>query len=587
MINRELSKILREIADLKEVVGENRFKVVAYQRAAQNVSNLSEDLAIIYKENGIKGLEQIEGIGKAIAGHIEDYIKTGKVKEWERLRQKVAPAVLKLMNVPGIGPKTALKLADTLEVVSIEGLKKELAKASPKTRAKLAKIGLKEKSIKKILTGISIREKLETRMLYVNAEPIVAKIVEYMGRLPGMVRFDPVGSFRRKRETVGDLDFIAAARDPKQAIEYFVNGPFVEKVLAKGLTKATVIENTTGQQLDLEILPAKKYGSLLQHFTGSKEHNVALRTWGVAHGFSISEHGIKKSKIKNQKSKIITCDNEEKVYKTLGMDFIPPELRENRGEIQAALAHKLPKLITLKDLKGDLQMHSNWSDGQQSIEQMARAAQKLGHRYIAITDHSLGLGIARGLNEKRLTERRREIERVRKKCSITIFEGIEVDIRADGSLDLPEPVLAKLDFVIASIHSGFQQGPEQITKRLLAAIASPAVHGIAHPTGRMIGTRPPYSADWPVVYKAAAKHGKILEIDSHPVRLDLNDAMVKEAKGYGVKFSIDTDAHHSEHLTYLRYGIGIAQRGWLTKADVVNTMDGNELIRFLHRHRAR
>ncbi|MFY9484704.1 MAG: DNA polymerase/3'-5' exonuclease PolX [Patescibacteria group bacterium] len=581
MINRELSKILREIADLKEVVGENRFKVVAYQRAAQNVSNLSEDLATIYKEHGIKGLEQIEGIGKAIAEHIEDYIRRGKVREWERLRKKVAPAVLKLMNVPGIGPKTALKLADTLEVVSIEGLKKELAKASPKTKGKLAAIGFKEKSIEKILTGISIQEKLDTRMMYVNAEPIVARIVDYMGRSPGMVRFDPVGSFRRKRETVGDLDFIAAARDPKQAIDYFVNGPFVDKVLAKGLTKATVIENTTGQQIDLEILPAKKYGSLLQHFTGSKEHNVALRTWGVAHGFSISEHGIKR------RGRLITCETEEKVYKTLGMDYISPELRENRGEIQAALAHKLPKLITLKDLKGDLQMHSNWSDGQQSIEVMARAAQKLGRRYIAITDHSPGLGIAHGLSQQRLNERRREIERLRKKCTITIFEGMEVDIRADGTLDLPDAVLAKLDFVIASIHSGFQQRSEQITKRLLAAIESHVVHGIAHPTGRMIGTRPPYSADWPTVYKAAAKHGKILEIDSHPVRLDLNDAMVKEAKGYGVKFSIDTDAHHREHLEYLRYGIGIAQRGWLTKADVVNTMDGNELIRFLHRHRAR
>ena len=578
MINRELSRILREIADLKEIVGENRFKVVAYQRAAQNVANISEDLEKIYKEGGIKGLDRIEGIGKAIAGHIEDYIKTGKVKEWERLRKKVAPAVLKLMDIPGIGPKTALKLADTLDVVSIEGLKKELAKASPKTRAKLAKIGLKEKSIKKFLTGISIREKLETRMLYVNAEPIVTEILDYMKDCPGIKRFDPVGSFRRKRETVGDLDFIAASRNPKQAIEYFTSGPFVDKVLAKGLTKATVIEKSAGQQLDLEILPAKKYGTLLQHFTGSKEHNVALRTWGVAHGFSISEHGIKR------RGRLITCDSEQKVYKTLGMDYIPPELREDRGEVEAALAHKLPKLIELDDLKGDLQMHSNWSDGQQSIEVMARAAQKLGHRYIAITDHSAGLGIAHGLNEKRLTERRAEIDRVRKKLSIKILEGMEVDIRVDGTLDLPEAVLAKLDFVIASIHSGLQQGPEQITKRLLNAIESHAVHGIAHPTGRMLARRPGYAADWPVVYKAAAKHHKILEIDAHPVRLDLNDTMVKEAKAHGVKFSIDTDAHHSEHLSYLRYGIGIARRGWLTKADVVNTMDVNELTRFLHSH---
>ena len=583
MINQQLVKILREIADLKEVVGENRFKIVAYQRASQNIANVSEDLEAIYKTGGIKALKQIEGVGEAIAAHIEDYIKTGKVKEWEKLRKKVAPAVLKLMDVPGIGPKTALKLADALEVVSVAGLQKALAHAGPKTKAKLAKIGLKEKSIENILTGIEIAAKLETRMPLYLAEPIAEQVKLYMSRCPGLIKFDPVGSFRRAKDTVGDLDFIAAAKNPKTAIDYFVKAPFIDKIIAQGDTKATAIEKSAGQQLDLEILPKEKYGSLLQHFTGSKEHNVALRTWGVAHGFSISEHGIKIQKAKVKGQKLITCETEEKVYKTLGMDWIPPELREDQGEIEAALAHKLPKLIVLNDLKGDLQVHSNWSDGKASIEEMAKVAEKLGHRYIAFTDHSSSLGVAHGLNEQRFAKRAKEITKAQQKVKTKLLNAVEVDIRSDGRLDLPDNFLAKLDFVIASIHSSFRQPKEQITKRLLAAIANPHVDAIAHPTGRMIGTRPGYEADWPAVYQSASKHKTMLEINAHPVRLDLTDLMVKSAKSYGVKFIIDTDAHHPDHLEYLRYGVAIARRGWLTKQDVANTMDFNEFRVILHR----
>ncbi|MBI3495367.1 PHP domain-containing protein, partial [Candidatus Berkelbacteria bacterium] len=463
MINQKLSQLMRDIADLKEVLGENRFKVVAYQKAAQILSSLSDDLEVIYKTKGLAGLKEIDGVGDAIAGHIEEFIKHHNVKEWERLKKKVAPAVLKLMDIPGIGPKTALKLADTLEVISVAGLQKALANVTPKTAVKLAKIGLKEKSINKILQGIDIAAKLDRRMRYVDAETIVREVENYMKRAPGIIKFDVVGSFRRKRETVGDLDFIATAADPGKAVAYFLKGPFVDKVIAHGPTKTTVIE-PNGQQLDLEILPLREYGSLLQHFTGSKEHNVALRTWAVAHGFSISEHGIK------VKGKLKRCSDEACVYQTLGMDWIPPELREDRGEIQAALAKQLPKLIETKDLKGDLQMHSNWSDGHATIYEMAKTAQKLGHEYIAITDHSPAVSVAHGLDAKRLAKQQKEIIGAQKKLNIKILSGCEVDIRADATLDLPDDVLKTLDFVICSIHSAFGQPKEQITKRLLAAL---------------------------------------------------------------------------------------------------------------------
>lgn len=603
MVNQELVKLLQEMAELKEVLGENRFKVVAYQRAAENLNYASEDLADIYRQKGLKGLDEIDGVGEAIAGHIEEYLKTGQVKEWYNLRKKVGPAVLELMDIPGVGPKTAKKLVDILHIKDIDELQSFLEKSinsklQPKIQ-KLESIGLKEKSLENILQGIKVLEGREGRLPLAMASPIVEQITEYMKKAPGLDRFDVVGSYRRQKETVGDIDFIGAIAEksrPKteQIIAYFVNAPYVDKVINQGDTKARVIHKT-GQQIDLEILATEKYGSLLQHFTGSKEHNVALRTWAAEHGFSISEHGIKigqKSKIQssrpagksqNDKVKIKKCPDEKCVYNTLGMQWIPPELRENRGEIEAAIKHELPKLIELKDIKGDLQVHTNWSDGHNTAYEMAKAAQDIGYQYIALTDHSVGLGVAYGLDQKRFADRHKEIVAVQKKLKIKILVGVEVNIRANGQLDLPDEVLKKFDYVLAAVHSSFNQGNEAMTRRLIGAIEHPCVQAIAHPSGRLIGRRPAYEVDWPVVFKAVVKHRKLLEINGLPNRLDLPDNYVLEAKKYGVKLVIGTDSHKIEHLPLMKFGISVARRGWLTKTDVLNTMEVEDLFKWLAR----
>lgn len=571
MINQELVKIFQEMADLKEALGENRFKIIAYQKVAQNLTYVSEDIAAIYKRGGIKELEKIEGVGHAIAGHIEEYIKKGKVTEWSDMRRRVAPAVVALMSIPGIGPKTALKVANNLKIRGIDDLKKELTKNRKKVLKKLAEVGLKEKSLDNILRGIEILGKQEGRLPLFEASLIVDDISDYLKKAPDLEKFDAVGSFRRQKETVGDIDFIGASKNIAAVLDYSVKGPFVDKVLLKGATKASVI-HISGRRVDFEILESKKYGSLLQHLTGSKEHNIVLRTHAVSKGFSVSEHGIK------HKDKLITCETEECVYKTLGMDFIPPELREGRGEVEAALKHKLPTLIEQNDIKGDLQIHTNWSDGHDTVFDMAKAAQNMGYEYVALTDHSIGLGITGGLDEKRFHSRQKEIAKAQNKLKIKIFSGVEVNIKANGQLDLPDNLLKQFDFVLAAVHSSFSQDKATMTQRIIGAIENPYVTAIAHPTGRLIEKRPSYDADWPAIFKAAAWHKKTLEIDAFPERLDLPDYLVKQAKNYGVKFTIGTDSHSIEHLKYMRYGTAIARRGWLTKMDVINTMDLKELL---------
>lgn len=571
--NKEVARILYEIADILELQDESVFRVVAYRNAARSIEFLADDLHDLYRAGGRKALEEIPGVGASIAEKVEELLTTGRLRYYEQLKRKIPPVTLELTRIPNVGPKTARKLYETLRVKSIEEL--EAALDTPRAARYFQK-----KTRERIKTGIELLKRLSGRIILPFAEPVAREFVEALRTCPGVLQVDPVGSLRRMRETVGDVDIVCASTEPSAAIERFVSHPKVSRVLARGDTKATVV-HADGIQIDLEILPREQYGSLLQHFTGSKEHNIALRTWGAEHGFSISEHGIK------VQGRLHTFEREEDVYRFLGMDWIPPELRENRGEIQAALEHRLPVLLEEGDIRGDLQGHSTWSDGHDRIEVLVKAAIERGYEYIAITDHTKGLGVAHGLDEARVAERHEELERIKRRYgdTIQVLEGLEVDIRADGHMDLPDEVLARMDVVVASIHSAFSQPKEQMTRRLLGAIENPHVDIIGHPSGRILGEREEYPVDWERVFRAAAERGVALEINAFPNRLDLRDTMAQAARREGAWLVIDTDFHKAEHLAMMRYGVAVARRAWLGKGDVLNTRPTAELRRWLTRPR--
>jgi DNA polymerase (family 10) len=570
MNNKEIAKVLYDIADILEIQGEISFKIVAYRNAARTIEFLAEDINDIYKAKGLAGLDSLEGVGKGIAERIEELIKTGKLKYLEQLKHRVAAPTILFMHIPGVGPKTAQKLYTKLNAQTIEGLEAQL-------KAGKGDKWFKEKTRDNILRGIEILKRMTGRTLLPIAEPVARHMTKVLEETPGVKQVHAVGSLRRMKETVGDIDFVCASTDPAKAIEAFTSHPDVDKIIAKGKAKATVIHKES-IQLDLEILPEKEYGSLLQHFTGSKEHNVALRTWAQAHGMSISEHGIKRG------GKLYTFSKEEDVYKFLGMDWIPPELREDRGEIEAALKHKLPDLIEVSDIRGDLQGHSVWSDGHDHIETIVQKAIKLGYEYIAFTDHSKGLGVAHGMDERRVKKQWEEIDRVQKKSPKTrILKGMEVDIRANGDLDMPSDILEQLDVVVASVHSAFNQTRDQLTSRIVGAIKHPSVDIIGHPSGRILGTREPYDVDWDEVFRAAARYEVALEINAFPNRLDLSDNLVFQARQLGITFAIDTDFHEVSHLDLMRYGVAVARRGWLTKNNIINTLPLAKLHPWLSR----
>jgi DNA polymerase (family 10) len=473
------------------------------------------------------------------------------------------------MKIPGVGPKMAVKIAKEIKAKDIEDLEKKL-------KSDKASEIFKEKTRHNILRGIEIMRKLTGRMLITDALPIAEKVVEYLKKETGIKKVEFVGSLRRMKETIGDIDIVAATANPQKMIDKFITIPGVINVLAKGPGKAMVIYEPNAH-VDLEIVPEKEYGSLLQHLTGSKEHNVALRGYALTINRSVSEHGLKILKNDKMVSRI-TCADEECVYRNLKMDWIEPELRENRGEIEAAKNHQLPKLVSLKDIRGDLHVHSNWSDGFISISDIARTAEKLGYEYIVISDHTVGLGIAHGLDEKELETRQKEIEITQKAHpKLKILSSVEVNIKASGDLDIADWMLKKLDIVTASIHTSFFQDKVVTTNRLIKAISHPDVDIIGHPSGRIIGQREPYQVDWPKVFTACAKHKTVLEISAFPDRLDLVDYLCLEAKKYRVKFAINTDAHQLHHLDLMRFGISVARRGWLSKEDVINTYSLEEL----------
>lgn len=573
MKNREVAGLLYEMAELLELHAENRFKIIAFSKAARAIESLPEDISSVCRE---RRLQSIPGVGKAIAQKVEEYLKTGQIQAHQELLAKTPPGLVKLLQISGLGPKTVFMLHEKLNITNLE----ELENAAKEHRIRrLPRMGPTRET--NILKAVERYKKRSTRILFSTAEPIVNDILAYLRGMEGLEHITAAGSFRRAKETVGDIDILATASRPEEIVAAFVRMPLVEEVLAQGPTKASVIVQET-IQVDLRIVEHKSFGTVLQYFTGSKEHNVRLRQLALSRGYSLSEYSL----TRQADSRDLFFDREEEVYAALGLPYIPPEMREDRGEIEAALRGTLPRLLEQKDMHGDLHVHSDWSDGRASILEMARAARALGYEYIALCDHSPSIGIAGGLPPEKLEQKIEAIAAANeelKGMSITVLAGTEVDIKANGRLDYPDDLLAKCDVVVASVHMGTQQAERAITGRLISAIENENVDIIGHPTGRIIDQREPYEVDMQAVLKAAARTNTALEINSYPSRLDLNDINAKAAKEMGVKISINSDAHDAEQLLTMKYGVNVARRAWLEKKDVLNALSLKELLSVLKR----
>ncbi|MEW6417462.1 MAG: DNA polymerase/3'-5' exonuclease PolX [Nitrospirota bacterium] len=580
MKNQEIAKIFNDIADVLEIKGENPFRIRAYRRAAQNIEGLTKDVAETTKDE----LLSIPGIGQDLAGKIEEYVKTGRLQFYEDLKKEVPEGLSVLISIPSLGPKTAKLLFEKLNVKDMETLE-QLAREH-----KLSGLpGIKEKTEENILKGIEMLKRGMERQPLGKVLPVANDILKHLKSKAPVKKLSIAGSIRRWKDTIKDIDILATSHDPKAVMNAFVHLPHVKDVLMHGPTKSSVIIHE-GLQVDLRVVEEDSFGAALAYFTGSKTHNIRLREMAMKSGLKINEYGIFREK-DNEK---LGGKEEEDIYRILGLPYISPELREDSGEVEAAMAGKLPKLVELEDIKGDLHVHSKWSDGSHDFDELIDAAKMRGYEYIAITDHSKGLGIARGLSAERLMEEKKEIDAVNKSLKgFRLIAGIEVDIRSDGNMDLPDDVLKKMEIVVASIHSGFRQSKEQITKRLVSAMRNPYVSIIAHPTGRLIGERDPYDVDMNEILKVAKETGTTIEINAYPLRLDLNDVYAKMAKEIGVPIVISTDTHITSQFDYMGYGVSIARRGWLEKKDVLNTLSyGSLILKFnkkrpkIHRHNA-
>ncbi len=567
--NREIAGVLYQMAELLELHDQNRFKIIAYSKAARAIESLKEDIEQVCRE---KRLQAIPGVGKAIAEKIEEYLRTGKIQSHLDLLAITPPGLAELLQISGLGPKTVFMLHEKLDITNLD----ELEKAAKEHRIRrLPRMG--EVREKNIIKSIERYRKRSYRILYSSAEPIVNEILAYLGRMEGLEHATAAGSYRRRRETVGDVDILATAARPEEIVAAFVRMPLVEEVLAKGPTKASVIMNDT-IQVDLRIVEHRSYGTVLQYFTGSKEHNVRMRQLALDRGYSLSEYSLTRL----ADGQDLFFDKEEDVYLALGVEYIPPELREDRGEVEAALNGRLPRLIQQEDIKGDLHVHSSWSDGRASIIELANAARALGYEYIALSDHSPSVGIAGGIGADKMEEKIEAVAAANENLEgIAVLMGVEVDIKADGSLDYPDSLLERMDVVVASVHMAQQQKERAITGRLISAMENENVDIIGHPTGRIINQREPSDMDFQAVLDAAARTGTILEINAHPSRLDLNDLNARAAKEMGVRMSINSDAHDVQQLLNIKYGVNVARRAWLEKKDILNAMDLTDLLRFL------
>ncbi|WP_292492289.1 DNA polymerase/3'-5' exonuclease PolX [Methanoculleus sp. 10] len=569
MTNLEVAAILYEVADLLEIKGV-RFKPQAYRRAAQAIETLPEDIADVARE---ERLDEIPGVGRGIAGKVREIVDTGSLAYLASLRRELPVGVQELTRIEGIGPKKAAVLSRELGIRSVDDLE---------AAAKAGRIrdlpGFGEKTEQNILAGIEMSRTAKKRHLLGYILPVAREIEERLAGLASVRQVSLAGSIRRMKETIGDLDILATSTHPEEVMEVFSTLPGVTRVLARGTTKTSVVL-ATGVQVDLRVVEEGQFGAALQYFTGSKEHNIALRRLAIARNWRLNEYGL----VDLASNRMVAGEDEAGIYRALGLAWIEPELREDRGEIEAARAGTLPDLVGYGSIRGDLHVHTRWSEGAHSVGEMAEAAAALGYEYIAVCDHAETLHIARGLSPERLADQVREIERINREggSSVTVLSGTECNIGMDGRIDLPDSVLADLDVVVASVHSGFRQPEREMTERVVTAMHNDHVDIIGHPTGRILLAREPYRIDLAAVFEAAAALGVLLEINAFPGRLDLSDVNARSAREAGVRFSLGSDAHSRENLRYMELGVATARRGWLTADDIANTRPLAGLRRFL------
>ncbi|MDD5773412.1 MAG: DNA polymerase/3'-5' exonuclease PolX [bacterium] len=567
MKNHEIAVIFEHIADILELKGENIFKISAYRKASRILKDLASDIEEIDKQGKLK---EIAGIGSGMTEKIEEFIKTGKIERYEEIKKEVPDGLVGLLSVPGLGPKGVSKINRELGIKNIDDLKKAISDG------KLRELeGFGEKKEENILRGVEVFESSKGRINLGLAYPLVENILGYLFKIKEIKKAVPAGSLRRMQETIGDIDILVTGSNGPEIIEHFKKYPGVKEVLASGETKGSIrVED--GIQVDLRFVPEESFGSALQYFTGSKNHNIKLRDMAKKAGFKINEYGIFRDDVK------LGGKKEEEIYKVLGLPFIPPEMREDRGEIEIAVKGRMPELLEHKNIRGDFHVHSRYSDGSNSLREIAETGRKMGYEYIAITDHSQSLHIAHGLKPEKLEEQIEEINTINKEITgIKLLKGSEVNIKSDGTLDLQDNLLKKLDIVIASIHSGFKEDEDMLTGRVLDAMDNPYVSIFAHPTGRLIGERDAYHINIEKVIKKAKEKNIALEINAYYTRLDLNDINSRRAKEAGVKLAIGTDAHNTEQLWMMKFGVSVARRGWLEKKDVLNTFNLKDLKNWL------
>ncbi len=572
MTNHDLARALRQLGQLLEVKGDNPFKVRAHYNVAQTLEGFPQDVAVLVREDK---LSEVPGVGEGIAKKLKELVETGKCSALEELKKEYPAGLLDILSLNDVGPKTAKLLYEKLHVTTVAEL--ETACREGKVRG-LPKMG--EKTEKNILASIEGSKKRRERWPLGVALPLARALVAQLEEKLKPEKIAFAGSVRRMKETVKDIDILVVSRKPKEVMDFFASLPDIRQILGKGETKSSALFGEEQLQVDLRVVPRESFGAALQYFTGSKEHNVKLRGLAQKKGLTINEYGV----VREKDDKRIAGEEEEDVYKAVGLPWIPPEIREDRGEIEAAQEGTLPDLVTIADLRGDLHMHTDWTDGHDTLEAMVAKAESLGYEYVSVSDHSKAQAFLRGLDGARLAEQARAIAVLQKKHpKIRILRAVECDILPDGEMDLPDETLEKLDIVVGAVHSRFKDDQETITKRIERALANPHVDILAHPTGRLLGERDPYAVDLERVLQAAKAHGKAIELNAYPSRLDLDDVHCRRAKQLGVPISIDTDSHSTSHLENMPYGVSTARRGWLTKDDVLNCRPLAELLAFTRR----
>mgnify|MGYP001290751475 FL=1 len=570
--NEEVAALLEQIAELLMLKNENPYRIRAYTIAAQNIRDLDADIEEVARQGK---LDEIPGVGKAIAAKIEEYLRTGKLEYYEQLKREVPVQAVDLLEVPGIGPSRAHLLYEKLGITTIQQL---LEAAQNHKLCTLPGFGEKlEQRIAREAARLMQRTK---RLLLGVALPVAETVVTLLREVPAVRAIDPAGSLRRMKETIGDIDILVASDRPQEVVDAFTRLPIVKEVLAVGPTRPSILTRED-LQVDLRVVHPDEYGSALLYFTGSKEHNIALRSLVQDRGWKLSEYGLF-----DETGQRVASRTEQEIYACLGMDWIPPELRENRGEIQAALEHRLPQLVELSHIRGDLHVHTDWSDGHDSLERMVQAAIARGYEYIVISDHSPSLTVAKGLTVERLREQRRRIDELNERYApFRILQGAEVNIHPDGSLDYPDDVLAELDVVIVSVHSAFDLPEARMTERVIRALSNPHVDLLGHPTGRLLNSRLPYEIDLDAVLDAAAEFGVAIEVNGQPDRLDLPDIWVQRAIQRGILIACTSDEHSTRQLDNMRWSVATARRGWAEARHVLNTRPLAELLQWLRQHR--